>query len=76
MMPRRIQVEVGRNGQVKVDFSGFEGGNCYDEAEALQRILKEMGLWAIPVTVTPKTSTQMEDETGVKASSGRKVPVS
>ncbi len=75
-MPRRIQVEVGRHGQVKVDFSGFEGETCYDEADTLQRVLKELGLWAIPVTVTPKPSTQIEEETGVKAIAGKKVPLS
>lgn len=76
MMPRRVEVEVRRNGQIKVEFSGFHGETCYDEEEALQKALKELGLWAIPVTVTPKSSAQIERETGVRApSEGRKVPL-
>jgi len=75
-MPRRIDVEVGRNGQVKVEFSGFEGETCFEEAEALQRMLKELGLWAIPVTVTPKTTAQIEDELGATKETKKGVPLS
>jgi hypothetical protein len=74
-MPRLVQVEVGRNGQVKMDFSGFEGETCYDEADALQRALKELGLWAIPLTVTPKPSAQTAEEVGERKSAEKKVPL-
>lgn len=74
-MPRRIKVEVRKNGQVMVEFSGFEGETCHDEAQTLQQTLRELGLWAIPVTVTPKTSAQIEEETGVEKPKDRKVPV-
>lgn len=75
-MPRRIEVEVGKDGQIRVDFKGFEGQTCFDEAEALQKALKEMGLWAIPVTVTPKTSARIEEETGVEQGpAAEKVPL-
>lgn len=75
-MPRRIDVEVGRNGQVKAEFSGFEGETCLEEAEALERVLKELGLWAIPVTVTPKTAAQIEDELGATKETKKGVPLS
>ncbi len=79
-MSRQVDVEVGRNGQVKVEFSGFEGEICYDEAESLRKILRSLGLWALPVTVTPKTSSEIESELGsdvdAKAETRRKVSVS
>lgn len=74
-MSRRIDVEVGKDGRLKVEFSGFPGDACYEEAEVLARALRELGLWAIPVTVSPKRSTQVERETGVGEPSTKKVPV-
>ena len=76
-MGRRIEAEVDRNGQVKVEFSGFDGETCFEEAEVLRRALKELGLWAIPVSVVPKTSSQIEAEVGSRTpAEGRKVPLS
>ncbi len=75
-MPRRIEVEVGKDGRIKMDFSGFEGETCFDEAEALQKALKELGLWAIPVTVTPKPSARIEEEIGAEQRTAKKVPLS
>jgi hypothetical protein len=75
-MSRRVDVEVGRNGQVKMEFSGFEGDLCYEEAESLRKILRSMGLWAVPVSVTPKTPSEIEAEVGVREEPRRKVSVS
>ncbi|QUL98772.1 MAG: DUF2997 domain-containing protein [Candidatus Fermentithermobacillus carboniphilus] len=65
-MPRRIDVEIGRNGEIKVEYSGFEGETCFEEKEALEKALKEMGLWAIPITIVRKTSSQISDEIGME----------
>lgn len=75
-MARRIFVEVGKDGRLKAEFSGFSGETCYDEAEALSKVLRELGLWAIPVTVAPKTASQIELEAGAMEAPSRKVPVS
>ncbi|HHX29424.1 MAG: hypothetical protein ACOX5Q_04320 [Bacillota bacterium] len=75
-MSRRVDVEVGRNGQLKIEFSGFDGELCYEEAESLQKILRSMGLWALPVSVMPKTSSEMEAEVGAQKETRRKVSVS
>jgi len=75
-MARRIEVEVGKDGRLKIEFSGFSGDTCYDEAEALAKALREMGLWAIPVTVTPKTPAQIESEVGAQEAPAKKVPLS
>lgn len=75
-MQRRIEIEVGKGGRVKMDFSGFAGETCFDEAEALQKALRELGLWAIPVTVTPKTASRIEQETGTEVLPQKKVLLS
>lgn len=74
-MSRRIDVEVGKDGRLKVEFTGFPGETCFEEAEVLAKMLRELGLWAIPVTVSPKPSTQVERETGALEPSTKKVPV-
>lgn len=61
-MSRKVSVEIGKNGQIVVEFAGFPGEACYDEAENLNRILKELGLWAIPVSVIAKSSREIQDE--------------
>lgn len=75
-MGRRVDVEVGRNGQVKIEFSGFEGDLCFEEAEGLKKILRTMGLWALPVSVAPKTASEIEFEMGTSEDARKKVPIS
>lgn len=76
MMARRIDVEVGKGGQITVEYSGFEGETCFDEAGTLEKALKELGLWAIPLTVTRKTATDIEHEVGFQEETKKKVPLS
>ncbi len=75
-MARKIDVEIDRGGSVKMEFSGFPGEECFAEADALQKALKELGLWAVPVTVTPKTTWEIESELPRKTTERQKVPVS
>lgn len=75
-MSKKIDIEIGKNGQMKVEFSGFVGEDCLTEAEALQGMLREMGLWAIPVTVIPKTRAQLDAELPAPAESKKKVKLS
>jgi hypothetical protein len=74
---QRIDVEVDGKGQVKIEFSGFSGDTCFEESEVLCKMLESMGLWAIPVSVTPKSSTQIDDELGqdMQTQSKRKVSI-
>lgn len=74
-MQRRVDIEVGRNGEVKMEFSGFEGDLCYEEAEGLREILRTLGLWAVPVTVTPKSPAEIDLELDIPQDNRRKVPV-
>ncbi len=73
MMEKQIKAEITPGGEVKIEFSGFPGGSCYDEADTLQRALKELGLWAIPVKVTPKSSSEIARELGEEMAEKKKV---
>jgi hypothetical protein len=72
-MARTIKAEIGTKREVKIEFSGFPGESCFDEAERLKGLLKELGLWAIPVTVAPKTAAQIAREIGEDATEKKKV---
>ncbi|HHX10313.1 MAG TPA: hypothetical protein GX729_02920 [Firmicutes bacterium] len=72
-MARTIRAEIGSKREVKMEFSGFPGEACFDEAERLRDVLRELGLWAIPVTVMPKTSSQIARETEAEAPEKKKV---
>ncbi|HHY11890.1 MAG TPA: hypothetical protein GX529_04590 [Firmicutes bacterium] len=72
-MARSVRAEIGARREIKVEFSGFPGESCFDEAERLKEVLKELGLWAIPVTVTPKTSSEIAREIGEEIAEKKKV---
>lgn len=61
-MPRKIEVTVDRHGRITVDFIGFQGKECEDEAEMLRRALRSMGLVALPLQVSFKSEEQMAGE--------------
>ncbi len=72
-MARSVRAEIGARREIKVEFSGFPGESCFDEAERLKEVLKELGLWAIPVTVTPKTSSEIAREIEEEIAEKKKV---
>jgi arylamine N-acetyltransferase len=41
---REVRVEIDRDGKVKVLYSGFSGGACFEEAKRLYALLKAQGL--------------------------------
>ena len=71
-MAREIKAEVTSTGEVEIEFSGFPGEACFDEANMLQKTLKELGLWAIPVMVTPKSSSEIAQELGEEVAPKKK----
>ncbi len=73
MMARTIKAEIGARREIKIEFSGFPGESCFDEGERLKEVLKELGLWAIPVTVVPKTSSEIAREVGEDVGEKKKV---
>lgn len=74
-MTRTIRVEVLRDGRVQVDFVGFPGETCVDEEENLTRLLKSLGLWAIPVTIQKKDQATIRREVGEEEERGMEVKV-
>lgn len=74
MMNKRIDVEILPTGEVKIEFSGFQGETCFDAGDELQRILKELGLWAVPVEVIRKSPSEISSEVGEETEERRKVP--
>ncbi|HOB30894.1 MAG TPA: hypothetical protein PKJ20_05840 [Bacillota bacterium] len=76
MMTREIRINIGAEGRMTIEFVGFPGETCFDEAELLAGILKEMGLWAVPITVTPKTAEEIAlevDEAGQEIDEKKRV---
>ena len=67
-MTRRIEVSIDKKGQVQVEFIGFVGDTCFDEAERLQAVLAKMGLKVDVEQVIRKSAGQIEHELGVEES--------
>jgi hypothetical protein len=65
-MSKRIDVEIDQTGKMKIEFTGFEGETCFEEAEVFQKAVKELGLWALPVITERKSSSEIEQEVGYK----------
>jgi hypothetical protein len=60
---RRIEVTVDRQGRITANFIGFRGNECEDEAEALRRALRSVGLVALPLHVLRKSEEEIVEET-------------
>jgi len=65
-MARTVRAEISTNGHIQIDFQGFPGETCFDEEESLARILKSLGLWAVPVSVHKKSVERIEAEIGLE----------
>lgn len=62
-MPRQIEVTVDRQGRLNVNFIGFRGMECHEEAEMLRRALRDIGLLAAPIRIEEKSEEEMLAET-------------
>ncbi|MDP2870982.1 MAG: hypothetical protein Q8P31_00335 [Bacillota bacterium] len=65
-MPKRIDVQINRDGTMKAEFSGFAGDDCIDQAERLREVLAGFGLLVEPAAVERKDPAQIAAETGVE----------
>ncbi|MEW6524112.1 MAG: hypothetical protein AB1445_11215 [Bacillota bacterium] len=61
-MARKVNVTIDRRGQVKADFVGFPGEDCFDESDSLLRALRHFGLHAVPASTVRKTAGEIEAE--------------
>ncbi len=64
MVNRRVEFRVNNRGEVRTDFIGFAGPECYEEADRLRRLLATLGVTVEDREVVPKTEAQMALETG------------
>jgi len=62
-LPRKVEVTVDRQGRLTVNFIGFRGTECEEEAAALRRALRAIGLIAGPVEVVYKSEEELLQET-------------
>jgi hypothetical protein len=76
MMSRKINVSVDRRGQVKTDFVGFPGEDCFDEADSLLRALRHFGVQVVSADTLRKSAAQIEAErAGVAETERERRPV-
>ncbi len=73
-MPQKIEVEIGPDGKIKMEFIGFAGDECYDEAERVQGILSGLGVKADVLSTHRKPGGQIEAELGVDEEDAAKIP--
>jgi len=50
---REIRVEIDSNGKVRILYSGFQGGECFEEAKKLYNLLRSKGVQVSLEQVTP-----------------------
>lgn len=63
-MPKRIDVQVNRDGTFRAEFSGFAGDDCIDQAERLRAVLAGYGLLVDPIVVDRKDPAEIAAEVG------------
>ncbi len=43
-MPEKVTVLVNKTGEIETVFSGFEGDLCFDEADRIKGLLRNLGI--------------------------------
>jgi len=61
-MSRKVNVSIDRRGQVKTDFVGFPGEDCFDEADSLLLALRHFGVQVVSADTVRKSASQIEAE--------------
>ena len=64
-MSERIEVRIDEQGRVHVEFSGFAGDACLEEAERLQRALVALGVKVSVDDLIMKSAGQIDQELGL-----------
>lgn len=63
-MTKRVEVQVNKDGTFRVEFSGFGGEECIDQADRLRTVLAGLGLMVDPVVVERKDPSVIALELG------------
>ncbi len=64
-MSEKIEIRVDERGQVQVEFTGFAGDACLEEAEKLQKVLLDLGVRVRVEDLSMKSAGQIERELGI-----------
>lgn len=64
-MSESIEVRVDERGRLRVEFIGFAGEMCLEEAERLQKVLSGLGLKVKVSDLQMKSSDQIQRELGL-----------
>jgi hypothetical protein len=69
-MVRKVEFRIDNKGEIRTEFTGFLGQECYEEGERLRGLLIALGLELGPGQVRPKSETEMALEAGLDVKSG------
>jgi hypothetical protein len=72
-MSQRVEVEITPEGKMKMEFIGFAGEDCFDEAERIQNALVALGIRTDVVNTVRKPGGQIEAELGLDERDAAKV---
>jgi len=70
-MSHLIDVRVNPDGTLNVEFVGFAGEDCYEEAARLEEALAALGLSLGLRSVRPKSAAEIRAELGVRETDRR-----
>ncbi len=73
-MSQQVEVEITSEGRLRMEFIGFAGEECYDEAEKIQSMLKGLGIKANVIKTQRKPGGQIEAELGIEEDENEKIP--
>lgn len=72
-MSETIEIRVDERGRLRVEFIGFAGELCLEEAERLQKVLSGLGLKVTVSDLEMKTAAQIEQELGIEGRPSREI---
>ncbi len=69
-MSEKIEIKVDEKGQMQVEFTGFAGDACLEEAEKLQKVLLGLGVKVKVEDLSMKSAGQIKRELGIEEKRG------
>ncbi len=73
-MSQRVEVQVGPDGEFRMEFTGFPGDECYAEAERIRSALAGLGIRTGAIDVQAKPGGMIEAELGIEEDADGDIP--
>ncbi len=73
-MPRQVEIEITDEGNIRIEFTGFPGEECFEEADKIQKLLSGMGIQVSVEDLVRKPGGQIEAEIGLDQDEETKIP--